>query len=84
MDEKLKAENAALREMFQSDGWRVLMRNTQSHLDAFRQGFPFNVQNEQQLYYARGMMASLQTLLTMEEQLDAQEQAGEYDDADPA
>jgi hypothetical protein len=85
MDDKTRAENLALREMFQTDGWRVLMRNTQGHLDNFRSGFPFNVENEQQLYFCRGMMASLTTLLNMEAQLDAAEALkAEDDDADSA
>ena len=82
MDEKTRAENMALREMFQSDGWRVLMRNTQSILDQFRSGFPFNVDSDQQLYYSKGMVATLTTLLNMEAQLDATEAQAEESDAD--
>lgn len=74
MDEHVRAENEALKELFQTEGWRVLMRNTQSHVDAFRSGFPFNVNTLEQLYFTRGMVAALQTLLDMESQLERLEE----------
>lgn len=75
MNEHIKQENDALREMFQTQGWQVLMRNTKAHLDAFREGFPFNVNTVEQLYFLRGMSAALQVLMTMEQQLEAAESA---------
>lgn len=75
MDERVRAENEALKELFQTPGWQVLMRNTQSQLDNFRAGFPFNVNTVEQLYFTRGMMATLQELLNMEGRMEANEEA---------
>jgi len=70
MDEHTQAENEALRELFQQEGWRVLMRNTQANIDAFRASFPFNTNTVEQLYFSRGMIATLNVLLNMEAQLE--------------
>lgn len=75
MDERTKTENEALRAMFQTDGWAVLMRNTQANLDNFRTGFPFNVDTLEQLYFTRGTMATLNMLLNIEAQLESQTEA---------
>lgn len=85
MDDKTQGENEALKAMFQTDGWAVLKRNTQSQLDHFREGFPFNVNDEKQLFFVRGMVATLTALLSLEEQLEAAEQAADAEDeyADP-
>jgi hypothetical protein len=72
MDEK-DSETDALRDLVQHPGWRVLMRNTKERMDQFRAGFPFNVQDEKQLYFARGLMAALSSITSLEDQLDALE-----------
>lgn len=83
MDEHVKAENLALRELFQQDGWRVLMRNTQSQIDQFREGFPFNVNTVEQLYFSRGLLAALNVLVNLEAQMDAQDEAESEEDLPP-
>jgi hypothetical protein len=83
MDAKIKAENEALKQLFEHPGWQVLLRNTKAQLDAFRDGFPFNVNTIEQLYFCRGMTAALQSLLSLEDSFEAQEQAAlEESDAD--
>ena len=67
-----EAELDALRDLFEHPGWKILMRNTQERIDAFRAGFPFNVQDENQLYFAKGMMAALGSIVSLEEQLEAE------------
>ena len=74
MDEHVRQENEALRAMFQMQGWEVLMRNTKANLEAFREGFPFNVSTVEQLYFVRGMCAALEALMTTEQRLDAAEE----------
>jgi hypothetical protein len=85
MDERQKAEDQALRSLFEHPGWPVLIRNTKAQLDAFREGFPFNVSTIEQLYYSRGMMAALQSVMTLEQQFAAKDEADaqqEYESAD--
>lgn len=74
MDERLKAENAALRKLFEQEGWDILVRNTKAQIDAFREGFPFNVSTIEQLHYSRGLMAGLQSVMTLEQQLETYEE----------
>lgn len=83
MDER-ESELDALRDMFQHPGWRILVRNTQERIDQFRKGFPFNVKDEKQLYFAHGLMAALTSITTMEEQLENAEaaQSGEPEPED--
>lgn len=66
MDERLAAEMADMQAMFQHPGWIALKRNTQERIDAFRSGFPFNIEDERQLYFTRGVMAALLELLNMD------------------
>ena len=66
MDERLEAELADLRAMFDHPGWTALKRHTQERMDAFRSGFPFNVEDERQLYFTRGVMATLAEILHMD------------------
>lgn len=73
MDERQQAEQRALAGLFEHEGWGVLMRNTQNQIDQFRTGFPFNINTLEQLYYSRGMMAALQTLLNLEQQFADQD-----------
>jgi hypothetical protein len=75
MDDKTKAEDEALKQLFEQPGWQVLMRNTQARLDSFAEGFPFSVKNVEQLYFCQGMVAALKSLLTLEQQFAAQEEA---------
>lgn len=74
MDET-QAETDVLRDLVQHPGWQVLMRNTKERMEQFRAGFPFNVQDERQLYFARGLMAALGSILSLEDQLEALENA---------
>jgi len=68
MDEKmqLEAEMVDIKAMFEHPGWTALKRHTQVRMDAFREGFPFNVSTVEQLYFVRGVMATLNELLVMD------------------
>jgi len=68
MDEKmqLEAEMVDIKAMFEHPGWTALKRHTQLRLDSFRDGFPFNVSTLEQLYFARGVIATLSELLAMD------------------
>ena len=84
MDEKLRAENEALKDLFQHPGWAVLMRTTQERIENFRAGFPFNVDDEKALYFAKGMMGTLKTLIDLPETLSlaelAEQQGQDWED----
>ncbi len=73
--ERVKAENDALREMFQTPGWAVLMRNTKAQMEGFRAGFPGNVRDNDTLQFARGLFAALDQIINMPEYLEMAEQA---------
>lgn len=75
MDERLKAEMEDIQAMFAHPGWIALKRQTQERIDNFRTGFPFNVENERQLYFSRGVIASLTELVN----LDAPPPEDDYD-----
>lgn len=68
MDERqqFEAEMVDIRAMFEHPGWTALKRHTQLRLDSFRDGFPFNVGTVEQLYFVRGVMATLNELLSMD------------------
>lgn len=66
MDERLAAEMADIRAMFDHPGWLALKRQTQERVDAFQAGCPFNIENERQLYFMRGVMATLREVLIMD------------------
>lgn len=73
--DRLKAENDALRDMFQTPGWAVLVRNTQERMDEFRKASPFNIPDEKTLYFSQGLFAALDTIIRMPEYLEATEAA---------
>lgn len=77
MTDERDTENEALKEMFQSPGWKVLMRNTQTRIDNFRKSFPFNVTDERTLYFSRGVMATLLELASLERVMEEYEKAPE-------
>lgn len=83
MDDQLRAENEALRDLFEHPGWEVLMRNTKAQIEQFREGFPFNVNTLEQLYFSRGLLAALNALLTLPEQLEAAGEAAAQEDIPP-
>lgn len=76
MDER-ESELDALRDLFEHPGWKILIRNTNERIEAFRAGFPFNVQDEKQLYFAKGLMAALSSITSLEEQLAAETEAAD-------
>lgn len=73
MDER-ESELQALRDLFEHPGWKILVRNTKERMEQFRSGFPFNVQDERQLYFSKGLMAALQSIVDLEAQLEAADQ----------
>lgn len=77
MTDERDTENEALKEMFQSPGWKVLMRNTTTRIDNFRKSFPFNVTDERTLYFSRGVMATLLELASLERVMEEYEKAPE-------
>ncbi len=79
MGEDQKAELEAMQEMFQSPGWAALMRNTQAQVDQFRAQFPFNVNSEKELWMARGTLATLETILRLEDSLSYKDPEPDYD-----
>jgi hypothetical protein len=85
MDERQQAEERDLKALFEQPGWQVLLRNTKAQIDAFREGFPFNVTTLEQLYFSRGLIAALQSVMTLEQQFAAADEAKaemEYENAD--
>lgn len=69
-----------LLELTAHPGWAVLMRETQDKLDAFRASAPFNMKNMEELFFARGVTATLLELQYTREKAQAilaQEEQGE-------
>lgn len=66
MDDRLEAEEADIQAMFEHPGWIAIKRRTQEQLDAFRAGMPLNINDERQLYFMRGVIATLKTFLHMD------------------
>jgi hypothetical protein len=71
MDERMKAEVEILSELVEHPGWAVLARNTQERIEAFQSGAPFNIRDEADLNFHRGVIATLFDLLALPEKLEA-------------
>jgi len=71
MDERMKAEVEILSELVEHPGWAVLARNTKERIDAFQSGAPFNIRDEADLNFHRGVIATLFDLLALPEKLEA-------------
>jgi hypothetical protein len=81
--EQAKAEHTAMLDMIQHPGWKALVRQTQERLDNFTAGSPFNINTIEQLYFAKGMTATLKELINLETMLvgvDKDEWFGEEQD----
>ena len=71
MDERMKAEVEILSELVEHPGWAVLARNTKERIEAFQSGAPFNIRDEADLNFHRGVIATLFDLLALPEKLEA-------------
>jgi hypothetical protein len=65
MTEQERAEMEALLDMFAQPGWDVLVRHTEERIKSFQEGAPFNMENEAQLQYMKGVVATLRYLLAL-------------------
>lgn len=71
---QLAAEREALLDMFQHPGWAALVRQTKERLEMFREGMPFNIATQEQLYFAKGMVSTLTELVNLQERLSVSDE----------
>ena len=77
MDEREKAEYDALVALVEHPGWAVLARNTKERIEAFQSGSPFNMKNEADLNFHRGVIATLYDLMALPDKLEALRESSE-------
>lgn len=75
MTEQEKTKIAALREMFETTGWQVFVRDHADTVAQLRMGFLNNVTTMEQLHYLRGWVAAMESIIGSENLLDAQDAA---------
>ena len=77
MDEQLKRELDLLLDLTAHPGWKVLMDETEQRLEGFRASSPFNMKNLEELYFARGVTATLMELMATRDKVLAALNQGE-------
>ena len=77
MDEQLKRELDLLLDLTAHPGWKVLMDETEQKLNGFRASAPFNMKNLEELYFARGVTATLMELMATRDKVLAALNQGE-------
>ncbi len=75
MDEQAaEAERIELQKMVESEGWRIFVRNTDAQLDHLRKYGWSSIKTMEQLWYAKGCMDTMTTLVNFDKTLAASEQ----------
>ena len=69
MDERTEAEVAVLQEFVSHPGWAILVRNTEERIKQFQAGCPFNLKNEADIHFHRGVLLTLMDLMALPDKL---------------
>lgn len=82
MDERARAENEALKAMFETDGWAVLSRRMREDMEALQKTMPGSISNEKALHVAQGYFQALLQLLAQPDLVSVSEE-NDYENAAP-
>ena len=69
MDDREKDELRVLAEWVEHPGYDVFSRRTQERIDQWKEGFPFNVKDGDELLLVKGQIGVLQELLQLKDRV---------------
>ena len=75
MDERQRAENEALKAMFETAGWAVLVRQINEELDALQKAMPSSIPDEKGLFVSQGYFYAMRRLLAQPDIVASAEQS---------